>query len=152
MPADTFKLRSIVFCEDDEDDRFLFKDIVQEYNPQLKVEFLSGGNVLMQFLKHFIPDLLFLDLEMPFKNGLECLVEIRESESLRHLPVIIFSSTTRQANIQTAYEMGANLFIIKSPIFSEYVASLRSVLNLDWSKPDVIKEQYCVSGRYIAFS
>jgi PleD family two-component response regulator len=152
MPVETFRLRNLIFCEDDDDDRFLFKEIVQEYNPQIKVEFLSGGITLMHFLKHFIPDLLFLALEMPFKNGLECLLEIRQSESLRHLPVIIFSSTTRPANIQTAYEMGANLFLIKSPTFSEYDASLRSVLNLDWSKPDVIKEQYCVNGSYVAFS
>lgn len=152
MNNEKFEVSNIIFCEDDDDDRFLFKEIIQQYNPQLKVEFLSSGIALLQLLKHFIPDLLFLDLEMPFKNGLECLVEIRENLLHIDLPIIIFSSTARQANIQTAYEMGANLFLIKSPTFSEYATSLKSALNLDWSTPNAIKEQYCINGRYTAFS
>jgi DNA-binding NarL/FixJ family response regulator len=103
-------------------------------------------------LKNYVPDLLFLDLEMPFKNGLECLLEIRESASLQHLPVVVFSSTTRQSNIQTAYELGAHLFLVKSPTFSEYASSIRAVLELDWSSPNAVKEQYCINDRYAAFS
>lgn len=145
-------INNIIFCEDDEDDRYLFKEITKEFNSSIKVEFISDGFRLLQLLKHFVPDLLFLNLEMPFKNGLECLVAIRANPSLESLPVVIFSSTTRQANIQTAYEMGANLFLIKSPTYSEYSSSLRAVLNLNWSNPNAIKDQYCVNGRYAAFS
>ena len=143
---------NIVFCEDDEDDRIFFGEVMQEHYPSLKIQFLSNGIRLMELLKNFIPDLLFLDLEMPCKNGLECLVEIRDNPKLENLPVVIFSSTTRQANIQTAYDLGANLFLIKSPTYSEYASSLKAVLNLDWSKPNEIREQYCVNGRYTAFS
>lgn len=152
MTANKLVLRNIIFCEDDEDDRIFFKEILQDYNPSLQVEFLSSGTRLMQLLKDFVPDLLFLDLEMPFKNGLECLVEIRSNQFLKNLPIIVFSSTTRLSNIQTAYDMGANLFLIKSSTFGEYAASLKAVLNLDWSDPNAIKEQYCINGRYTAFS
>lgn len=145
-------INNIIFCEDDEDDRLFFKEITQELNSSIKVEFISDGFRLLQLLKHFVPDILFLDLEMPFKNGLECLVEIRANANLESLPIVIFSSTTRQANIQTSYEMGANLFLIKTPIYSEYSSSVKAVLNLDWSDPIAIKEQYCVNGRYTAFS
>jgi len=51
---------------------------------------VSNGVRLMQHLQHFAPDLLFLDLEMPFKNGLECLVEIRANTVLENLPVLFF--------------------------------------------------------------
>jgi len=145
-------MNNIIFCEDDEDDRFLFNDVLRDFNSKLKIDFVSNGVRLMELLKHYVPDLLFLDLEMPFKNGLECLVEIRENATLEKLPVVMFSSTTRQANIQTAYDMGAHLFLIKSPTFSEYASSIRAVLQLDWSNPDAIKEQYCVNGRYAAFT
>src|SRR5436305_14991714 len=106
----------------------------------------------MQLLKNYIPDLLFLDLEMPFKNGLECLVEIRANPVFATLPIIMFSSTTRHSNIQTAYEIGAHLFLIKSSRFSEYASSLTAVLSLDWSKPVVSTEQYSINGRLTRFS
>src|SRR5690242_8692345 len=112
------KISSVIYCEDDEDDRLLFNDILQDFNPRLKVEFVTNGTRLMELLKHFAPDLLFLDLEMPFKNGLECLIDIRQNPALENLPVIVFSFTTRRANIQTAYEMGANLFLVKSSTYS----------------------------------
>jgi DNA-binding NarL/FixJ family response regulator len=99
-----------------------------------------------------VPDLLFLDLEMPYKNGLECLVEIRNNEALKHLPVVVFSSTTRPANIQTAYEMGADLFFIKPSVFSDLSNAVSTILKLDWSQPEVIKQQYAINGRYTAFS
>lgn len=152
MISNKLSISNLIFCEDDDDDRFLFNDVLQEMNSKLKVDFVANGVRLMELLKHYVPDLLFLDLEMPFKNGLECLVEIRSNPRLKDLPVVMFSSTTRQSNIQTAYEMGAHLFLIKSPAFSEYASSIKAVLGLDWSKPNGIKEQYCVNGRYAAFS
>src|SRR6476620_9213929 len=109
MTGTKLSIQSIVLADDDEDDRFVFKDVIHEVDEKVKVEIVSDGLQLMSLLKHFAPDLLFLDLEMPYKNGLECLVEIRANPLLEQLPVIVFSSTTRPANIQTAYEMGAHL-------------------------------------------
>jgi CheY-like chemotaxis protein len=152
MASGKLIISNIIFCEDDEDDRFLFSDVLHDFHSKLRVEFVSNGVKLMELLKNYVPDLLFLDLEMPFKNGLECLLEIRESASLQHLPVVVFSSTTRQSNIQTAYELGAHLFLVKSPTFSEYASSIRAVLELDWSSPNAVKEQYCINDRYAAFS
>ena len=146
------QINHIIFAEDDEDDRLFFEDVIRNYNPSIRIDFVSNGVQLMEILPSFLPDLLFLDLEMPYKNGLECLLEIRNNERLSQLPVIVFSSTTRQANIQTAYEVGAHLFLIKSPTYSEYAGSIKAALNLDWTKADHIKEQYCVNGRFTSFS
>ena len=90
MTKEESKIRNIIFCEDDEDDRNFFSDVMKEYDSALKVELVSNGVRLMQHLQHFAPDLLFLDLEMPFKNGLECLVEIRANTVLENLPVLFF--------------------------------------------------------------
>jgi CheY-like chemotaxis protein len=146
------QVNHIIFAEDDADDRLFFEDVIRNYNPAIRIDFVSNGVRLMEMLPNFLPDLLFLDLEMPYKNGLECLLDIRGNNRLSHLPVIVFSSTTRQANIQTAYEVGAHLFLIKSPTYSEYAGSIKAALNLDWTNPDHIKEQYCVNGRYTSFS
>lgn len=144
-------LQSIILADDDTDDHEFFRDILKEINPGISLNIVKDGSELLQLLHHFIPDLLFLDLEMPVKNGLECLKEIRTTTQLRSLPVVVFSSTTRPANIETAYEMGADLYLIKSPSYSDLLSSVRALLDLDWSKPEVIKEQYRVNDRYTAF-
>ncbi|MGZ3881037.1 MAG: response regulator, partial [Flavisolibacter sp.] len=86
MISNKLSISNLIFCEDDDDDRFLFNDVLQEMNSKLKVDFVANGVRLMELLKHYVPDLLFLDLEMPFKNGLECLVEIRSNPKLKDLP------------------------------------------------------------------
>lgn len=141
----------IVLAEDDVDDQNIFQLALSEVNPGIGLAFASNGNQLLENIRSQKPDLIFLDLEMPYKNGLECLIEIRDNPALSNIPVIVFSSTTKQSNIQTAYEMGAHLFFIKPPVYSDYLSSIRAILNLDWKQPDSIREQFCVEGRYVAF-
>lgn len=152
MNEQTYSIHSLLLADDDSDDCEVFCSVVATIAPSIKIACVSDGRQLMTLLQSFSPDILFLDLEMPYKNGLECLVEIRQNELLKDLPVVAFSSTNRPANIQTAYEMGAHLFLLKSPSYSEFTASLKTVLlHLDWQKPNHIKEQYCINGRYTAF-
>ena len=99
-----------------------------------------------------MPDLIFLDLDMPCKNGLECLKEIRNNSVLHNLPVVVFSSTSRPANIATAYEMGGNLFFIKPSNYKDLVEAVRSILTMDWSNPNAIKEKYLVENSYTPFT
>lgn len=145
-------IHSVILAEDDQDDSYIFQDALNELKAEIKLQMVSDGKELMSLLSQYVPDLLFLDLDMPYKNGLECLVELRNNPALRDLPVVAFSSTTRPANIQTAYDMGAHLFLIKSAVYLEYKAALKAILELDWSRPQAIKEQYCVNNRYTVFS
>lgn len=152
MASDKIFIKNIILAEDDEDDRIIFQHVLEDVNIHIKLHFVSNGLELMHLLKHFVPDLLFLDLEMPYKNGLECLVEIRNSPYLENLPVIVFSSSSRPSNIQTAYEMGAHLFLIKASTVLEYNEAIKAILRLPWLDPAAVKEQYCVNGRFAAFS
>lgn len=145
-------IKNIVLAEDDDDDQIIFQTALLDVNPGIKLDIVADGRQLLKFLESFYPDLLFLDLDMPYKNGLECLVQIRNNTVMGQLPVIMFSSTNRAANIQTAYEMGAHLFFIKPVIYQDCVTSIRSILSLDWQQADAIREQYCVNGRYTAFN
>lgn len=145
------KVGSIVLADDDQDDHDFFRDALKEISPSTHLTIVKNGEELIDLLKHYIPDFIFLDLEMPCKNGLECLTEIRSNQLLKTIPVVIFSSTTRPANIETAYEMGADLFFIKPSIYNELTSSIRAILDLDWSDATKIKEQYFINGRYVAF-
>ena len=144
-------IRSIFIADDDSDDLLLFRDALEKVDPAIKLENVSNGIALLSLLNHMSPDLLFLDLDMPGKNGLECLVEIRKNPSQDLLPIVVFSSTTRPANIETAYEMGADLFFIKPANFNDLIVSIKAILALTWKDPSMIKEQYYINGRYVAF-
>lgn len=70
MADKPFSVHSIMLAEDDEDDRLIFSDILHTLDPVLQLEHVSDGVQLLELLRHFVPDLLFLDLNMPYKNGL----------------------------------------------------------------------------------
>lgn len=152
MQTENCVVNSIILAEDDEDDQMMFKEVIQQFNSPIDLQIVADGRQLLSLLENILPDLLFLDLDMPYRNGLQCLLAIRESARLQNLPVIMFSSTSRQVNIQTAYEMGAHLFLVKSSSFKEYASAINTIVRMDWSLPHQIKEQYCVNNRYTAFS
>lgn len=145
-------IHSIFIADDDSDDRLILAQALKEIDPAFKVESTENGNELMSLLSNLKPDFLFLDLEMPYKNGLECLKEIRSSPALADLPVVVFSSTSRPVNIDVAYEMGADLFFIKPSIFKTLVASVKAILALDWKHRSNIKEAFLQNGKYTAFT
>jgi len=144
-------IRTIFIADDDTDDLLLFSDALERIDPAIKLENVRNGIELLSLLSHIKPDLLFLDLEMPGKNGLECMVEIRKAPQYINLPIVVFSSTSRPANIDTAYEMGADLFFVKPANYNDLVNSISSILKLDWSEPARIKENYLVNGHYVPF-
>jgi CheY-like chemotaxis protein len=151
-PHHTKIITNIILAEDDIDDQNIFQIALQEIDPRIQTQFASNGKELLNLLQSNKPDILFLDLDMPYKNGLQCLIEMQNDPELEKIPVIVFSSTTKPSNIQTAYEMGAHLFFIKPPIYSDYLSSIKAIFKLNWSNPQAVKEQYCVNGRYTAFS
>src|ERR1700755_1256162 len=96
------KIGSIILAEDDVDDQNIFQLALREVDENIELDFASNGNELISLLQEKHPDLVFLDLEMPYKNGLQCLVDIRRNTAIESLPVVVFSSTTKPSNIQTA--------------------------------------------------
>lgn len=152
VPIDQQAIQSIVLADDDRDDHDFFKAALQEIDPTKNLHVVTDGAQLLDLLQHYVPDLIFLDLDMPCKNGLECLREIRTNSTLHNLPVVVFSSTSRPANIATAYEMGGNLFFIKPSNYLDLVAAIRTILAMDWSNPNAIKEKYLIESSYAPFS
>ena len=127
----------ILLADDDENDRLLFTDVFQELKINTIIHTVNDGLQLMEYLlknKTKLPQLLFLDLNMPFKNGLECLKEIRSNPDLRELSVAIFSTSLSQKDIDETFIQGANIYINKPNSFNE----LKEVLNKAMKCPDKI--------------
>lgn len=119
----------ILIAEDDIDDRFLLQTAFEESGYSGRLEFVADGVDLLDFLCcepwapgfSSYPVFILLDLNMPRKDGRQALREIKESESLRRIPVIVFSTTQNEAEINQCYQLGANSYIIKPLNFTSLV-------------------------------
>ena len=111
----------ILFADDDEGDPLLFTEAFLELKIKTIVETVNDGEELMQWFnekqKHF-PHLLFLDLNMPRKSGLECLKEIRSNEKLKNIPVAICSTSDNEKDVEETFRNWANVYITKPSAFN----------------------------------
>ena len=113
---------SILFAEDDADDRFLFDKALQEINIDTRLTTVNDGELLMNYLSEndeFLPDILFLDLNMPRKNGYECLSEMKQNIKLKAIPVIVFTTSCPNDSIVMLFKIGAQDFVRKSGDFEQ---------------------------------
>ncbi len=123
----------ILLVDDDTDDCLFFKDAIGELVPSLNFTAVHNGEQLMQLLgneTYKLPDVLFLDLNMPRKNGFECLTEIKQNASLKALPVVVFSTSFEQEVVNRLYNNGAQYFIRKPSEFSLYKKIILHTLSL----------------------
>jgi CheY-like chemotaxis protein len=114
---------SILLADDDADDCIFFKEAVEELFLCPHLLTMPDGEQLMEYLNYEankLPDILFLDLNMPRKNGFECLSEIKLNPKLKQLPVIVFSTSFEQEVVNLLYKNGAQYFIRKPSEFSQF--------------------------------
>ena len=113
---------NIVLAEDDHDDQLLFEDAIDELPVTVDLITFSNGDDLIKWLKrkkNKLPDALFLDLNMPRKNGFATLGEIKRNTKLQDLPVIIFSTATNEEMIKQVFKDAAHYYISKPANFGE---------------------------------
>jgi len=106
----------ILLTDDDEDDRLIFKEILEKMDIHTVVETANNGIELMDILtepNRQLPHMLFLDLNMPYKDGLSCLKEIRSNEKFNDITITIYSTSTSQDDIDKTFRNGANIYITK---------------------------------------
>ncbi len=109
----------IILAEDDPDDRFFFTEALSNLNDSIKLSIFENGEELLDHLFNPLsekPDLLFLDLNMPRRNGSECLAKIRHHDGLQELPVIIYSTSLYEEIIEHLFLLGATHYIRKTTI------------------------------------
>ncbi len=111
---------SIFLAEDDEDDIMLFKEALVELNMDIALITVQNGEELMNLLhkNEHLPKMVFLDMNMPCKNGFTCLVEIKQDIKLKSVPIIILSTSSEPKTVSRLYETGARYFIRKPNEFS----------------------------------
>ena len=123
----------LLLAEDDPDDQLLFKQALEDLTIREQPIIVFNGQQLVDYLKEamVLPDLLFLDINMPLKDGLTALQEIREMPRLAHLAVVVLSTTSDHDAVERSYELGASLYAVKPTGYELLVDLLRNILSLD---------------------
>lgn len=122
----------ILLADDDENDRLLFKEALEELKINCIVHTVNNGIQLMDYLTKkdaTLPHLIFLDLNMPRKNGLECLKEIRSNEKFKEISIAIYSTSASKHNIDETFSNGANVYIKKPSDFNILKQLLTKVIS-----------------------
>jgi CheY-like chemotaxis protein len=114
-------LNPILLADDDDDDRMFFENAVRETDSNLKVITYADGFELVRKISSVgNPGILFLDINMPKMNGLQCLLELRRQGKYDTLPIVIFSTSASYDLINKFYDAGANAFIVKPNDFNQW--------------------------------
>jgi CheY-like chemotaxis protein len=128
------QIKNVILAEDDEEDVLLFETVLSELNQDIKVDVATDENELMKILKQVstLPEMIFLDLNIPNKNGFECLSEIKSNEKWNSIKIVILSTSSQPQQIETAYKGGADLYLAKPVSYSHFKSIMEKCISLNW--------------------
>lgn len=143
---------NIWLADDDPDDRELFEDVLRQILPLCHLTCFNDGEELIKALSPSNkPEILFLDINMPKKTGLDCLVDIRAQRHFSRLPIVIFSSSRESRFMDSSYGYGANLYYSKPTSFNELIRGLSKLLKMDWDDPLTITNDHFIGNKFVAY-
>ena len=124
----------VYLIDDDEDEYMLFQQAIKELEIDVEVTYINNCGEMLDLLdKGHIPDLLFLDLNMPQIGGRECVKMIRQKLKDK-LSIIIYSTSKYPPDVDGTHQDGANLYVIKPNSFEGLMKTLKAVFSIDWKK------------------
>ncbi len=137
----------ILLADDDEADRLLFIEAFSELKVKTIVRTVNNGAQLMESLKikgTRLPHIIFLDLNMPGKNGLECLQEIRSDEKLKKIFIAIYSTSDNENDVEETFINGANVYITKPSAFKmlKEVLEKAVVMTYQYQDKSLMRENF----------
>jgi len=137
---------SILLVEDNPADARLVSEFLDSPATTGRLSAVSDGEAAMDFLRRAgryseapRPDMVLLDLNLPVKNGLEVLAEIKGDPELKRIPVVILTGSARSEDIARAYELHANCYIIKPADIDDFARMAKSLDDF-WSKTAQLPE------------
>lgn len=134
----TVRINNILLAEDDDDDFYIFNCAVSSLIKSVHILRTANGVMLSSILQSQIhQDVIFLDINMPYKNGITCLKEIRSNPTFDNTRVIIYTTANHTREIELCYTLGATFYVIKPMSFSLTNSQLK----------DLFKNEYFIINR-----
>ena len=125
---------SIILADDDDDDYDFFAEAIHSFAPQVTISRALDGADLVNILEASpaeLPDLIFLDLNMPCRNGFECLGVLKTTEKWKNIPVIIYSTSAFADLVDTTFNLGANLYVQKPGDYGDIMKTVKKIFSIN---------------------
>ncbi len=122
----------ILVADDDADDQELIQDAFSDNEIVLdKLRFVDDGEELIHFLENaeILPSIILLDLNMPRKSGREALAEIKQNPTLKHIPVIMFTTSDSEVDIKECHMIGCNAYLTKPNNYIDLVSLMKDLIS-----------------------
>lgn len=126
----------VMLADDDSEDQELFQEALEKTGTNAEVTVVNNGQELMDNLKdpdQENPDIIFLDVNMPVKDGKKALKEIKKDDELKEIPTVILSTSDNDKDVRETFEAGANLYIRKPNSFKVFTLLLKKVFSFHWA-------------------
>jgi CheY-like chemotaxis protein len=126
----------VMLAEDDVEDQEIFGEALENLNTDTELTVVSNGQELVNTLKdpeQENPDIIFLDINMPVKDGKEALAEIKKDKELETIPTVMLSTSDNPHEIKESFQAGASLFVTKPTSFNNLVRLLKKVFSFHWA-------------------
>jgi CheY-like chemotaxis protein len=143
----------ILMADDDEDDRMLTAEALEESRLSNQIYFVENGEEAMDYLYRRgryadpklspRPGLILLDLNMPKKDGRETLREIKADPQLRRIPVVVLTTSRAECDVYRSYDLGANTYIAKPVTFDSMVEVMKILGNYWFTLVELPPEDCC---------
>ncbi|MFT3795297.1 response regulator [Flavobacterium sp.] len=126
---------TIFYADDDLEDLEFFTEVTNAIDREITVVTHQCGDELIDALHNPPPSphIIFLDLNMPGRNGFDVLEELKTSEHLKEIPVVVFSTSNDEKNIAKSRELGANYYLPKLGSYESFKKSIEDTLNINWN-------------------
>jgi CheY-like chemotaxis protein len=143
------RFTQVLYTDDDPEDGELFEQALKDTFGKISFHYFESAFHLFRFLDgdhSGFTNILFVDLNMPVKNGLQCILEIRNDKRFQNLPVIVYSTSNQREDVDRCYAAGANLFIKKPVTYREIMEMFGKIFELDWENysPQPPYSKFCL--------
>ena len=139
---------TIFYADDDVDDLEFFSEVAGSIDDGITVSKHDSGQRLIDALHNPPPSphIIFLDLNMPGRNGFEILQELKTTAHLKEIPVVVFSTSSDEQNINRSRQLGANFYLPKLSSYEDFKKSIEHTLTIDWNNFDTNGSSFLYSA------
>ncbi len=127
------RIVNVLLVEDDPGDVLMTREAFDEYLHN-RLDVVTDGSDALAYLRHEAPyedvprpDLILLDLNLPRRDGREVLAEVKADESLRHIPVIVLTTSQAEEDVLRSYQLHANAYVTKPVDFDGFIEAIKQI-------------------------
>lgn len=132
-------MQHVLMIDDDDDDRFLFDQALRTMNLPVSYSQCSSAEEGLAYLRNGkLPDWIFLDINMPRMSGFECLRQIKSRPPFSDIPIVIYSTSGQDADIERARALGASFYLVKPASFHCLCSVLMGIFN----EPAIVSDSH----------